>query len=57
MNYLVASLMISVGAITLAVAGLPSDKVEAECHGAQKGSIVAIANCPDMPEKVKLPPA
>lgn len=57
MNYLFASLMIGISGLTLALAGLPAGSIEAECHGAPKGSIVAITNCPDMPEKVKAGPA
>jgi len=53
MNYIVVSLMIGISTVTLSVAGLPHTSFETHCNGAAKGSIVEIANCPDMPERVK----
>lgn len=53
MNYLFASLMIGVSAATLTLTGLPHVSFETHCNGAAKGSIVEIANCPDMPERIK----
>lgn len=53
MNYLFASLMIGVSAVMLTVTGLPHVSFETHCNGAAKGSIVEIANCPEMPERVK----
>ncbi|HEV7319667.1 MAG TPA: hypothetical protein VGO04_13805 [Ensifer sp.] len=53
-NYFIVSLMIAAATVTLAVAGLPSDRLEAEHHDARKGSIIEITNCPDMPEMMKV---
>lgn len=53
MNYIFASLMIGLSTVTLTFTGLPHISFETHCNGAAKGSIVEIANCPEMPERVK----
>ncbi len=56
MSQIFASLMFAGCVATLAVVGLPGSKTDQECHGARRGSIVEIANCPNMPEQVRVEP-